>query len=100
MGIHVNIAEAKARLSELVAASLRGEEVILQRAGKPLARITPLAEAMESDEDRRARIGAQRRAAVGMFKQEWAGADLSLAALKSDRVDVDERFERKFDPAA
>ncbi len=42
MGNHVNIGEAKKRLSELVAAILRGEEVILSRAGKAVARITTL----------------------------------------------------------
>ncbi|ETW11010.1 prevent-host-death family protein [Roseivivax marinus] len=35
----VNITEAKARLSELIAAAQRGEEVILARRGHPLARI-------------------------------------------------------------
>lgn len=45
MGIHVNIGEAKNRLSELIAASLRGEEVILSKAGKPVARILALDEA-------------------------------------------------------
>jgi prevent-host-death family protein len=45
MGIHVNIGEAKTRLSELVAASLRGEEVILAKAGHPVARIVALEDA-------------------------------------------------------
>ena len=40
MTITVNIAEAKARLSALIEAAERGEEVILARAGKPVARIT------------------------------------------------------------
>jgi hypothetical protein len=31
MTIHVNIAEAKAKLSNLVKASLRGEEVVIDR---------------------------------------------------------------------
>ena len=46
MGIHVNIGEAKDKLSQLVAASLRGEEVILARAGKPVARIVGLEDAV------------------------------------------------------
>lgn len=45
MGIHVNIGEAKNRLSELIAASLRGEEVILSKAGKPVAKIVGLEDA-------------------------------------------------------
>ena len=38
----MNIAEAKAKLSSLVEAALRGEEVILARGGKPVARISPV----------------------------------------------------------
>jgi len=35
MAIHVNIGEAKPRLSELVEAALRGEQVVLQRRNWP-----------------------------------------------------------------
>ncbi len=41
--MQVNIAEAKARLFELVAAAERGEEVIIARGGRPVARIVPAA---------------------------------------------------------
>lgn len=43
MTITVNIAEAKARLSALIEAAERGEEVVLARAGKPVARISAYA---------------------------------------------------------
>jgi prevent-host-death family protein len=43
MTITANIAEAKARLSALIEAVERGEEVVLARAGKPVARIAPYA---------------------------------------------------------
>ena len=36
-----NISEAKAQLSALVEAVVNGEEVILAKAGKPVARIVP-----------------------------------------------------------
>jgi prevent-host-death family protein len=39
MTIQLNIADAKARLSELIDRAERGEDVILARAGKPVARI-------------------------------------------------------------
>ncbi len=39
----INIAEAKARLSALIEAAERGEEVVLARAGKPVARIVAFA---------------------------------------------------------
>jgi len=42
MSIQLNIAEAKAKLSALVEAALRGEEVVLAKAGQPVARIVSL----------------------------------------------------------
>ena len=39
----VNIYEAKTRLSQLVERAASGEEVVIARAGKPVARITGLA---------------------------------------------------------
>jgi prevent-host-death family protein len=44
MTLQVNIAEAKARLSSLLDRALAGEEVIIARAGKPVARLTPVEE--------------------------------------------------------
>jgi prevent-host-death family protein len=38
----VNIAEAKARLPELVQRAAAGEEIVIARAGKPQARLVPL----------------------------------------------------------
>lgn len=38
----VNIAEAKARLPELVQRAARGEEIIIARNGEPQARLVPL----------------------------------------------------------
>ena len=37
-----NISEAKAQLSALVEAVLKGDEVILAKAGKPVAKIIPI----------------------------------------------------------
>jgi len=42
MASQVNIAEAKAKLSELLDRALAGEEIVIARAGKPLARLTPV----------------------------------------------------------
>lgn len=39
----VNIADAKARLSELVERAAKGEEIIIARNGEPRARLVPLA---------------------------------------------------------
>ena len=53
MTIHVNIAEAKAKLSKLISASLRGEEVVIDRDGKPQVRLTPVPEAQKLDREAR-----------------------------------------------
>jgi len=45
MAIQMNIADAKAKLSALVEAAVRGEDVVLAKGGKPVARIVPVAAA-------------------------------------------------------
>ena len=40
----VNIYEAKTRLSELVADAVSGQDVIIARAGRPVARLTRLSQ--------------------------------------------------------
>jgi prevent-host-death family protein len=39
----VNLYEAKTNLSQLVERAARGEEIIIAKAGRPLARLVPLA---------------------------------------------------------
>lgn len=39
--VYANIYEAKAQLSKLIAQVEAGEEIVLSRAGKPVARIVP-----------------------------------------------------------
>lgn len=43
----VNIHEAKTHLSRFVDQAAAGEEIIIARAGKPVARLTPLAPASQ-----------------------------------------------------
>ncbi len=40
----ISVAETKARLSELLDRAAAGEEIVVTRSGKPIARIAPLAE--------------------------------------------------------
>jgi prevent-host-death family protein len=95
MTIHVNIGEAKTRLSELVAAALRGEDVVGHKAGKPKVRLVPLEEEARSERE----AAAQRRvAAFGMFRDAIIGRDLSLEALKADRPAPAERERRPLGP--
>ncbi|WCT75160.1 type II toxin-antitoxin system prevent-host-death family antitoxin [Sphingomonas naphthae] len=94
MTIHVNIGEAKARFSELVAAAVRGEEIVVEKAGVPQIRFVAVEDAAERE---REAIRAKREAAFGMWEKEFAGLDLSIEALKSGRGDPEERFRRKFE---
>lgn len=41
----MNVQDAKTHLSDLLARAERGEEVVIARAGRPIARLTPLAAA-------------------------------------------------------
>jgi prevent-host-death family protein len=41
--IQINIHEAKTQLSKLVEEAAQGEEIIIAKAGKPIARLMPLA---------------------------------------------------------
>ena len=41
--MQVNIYDAKTRLSALLDKAVAGEEIVIARAGKPLARLTPVA---------------------------------------------------------
>ncbi|MBL8670038.1 MAG: type II toxin-antitoxin system Phd/YefM family antitoxin [Alphaproteobacteria bacterium] len=43
MSVTVNVAEAKAQLSKLLDRAVAGEEVVIARAGKPMARLVPVA---------------------------------------------------------
>ena len=93
MTIHVNIGEAKTRLSELLNAMKRGEQIAIMRAGEPEAELVPARNAQTTSREERAR---KRKSAFGMCRDAFKGADLSLDALKAERGDPEERFERKF----
>ena len=73
MAASINIAEAKARLSALVDRAAAGEEIVLARAGKPVARLVSLAEQMP-------RRGGQLA--------HW-NVPLTLEELEPDEEDLD-----------
>jgi prevent-host-death family protein len=56
----VNVAEAKAHLSELVERAAGGEEIIVARAGKPRAKLVPL-----GDASRKLRVPGKR---IGKYR--------------------------------
>lgn len=75
MGIHVNIGEAKTRLSELVAAAKRGEDVVIARAGEPEVRLVPV-RPQETQEARKAQWERWIGRYQGMLPPEFANSFL------------------------
>ena len=96
MTIHVNIGEAKTRLSELVAAAVRGEEVILDKAGEPQVRLAPVAGATSAEHERRA---AKRLAAFGMWRDRVGDRDLDVRRIKLEDEDLQQAYRRKYGAA-
>ncbi len=77
MTIHVNIGEAKTRLSELIAAALRGEEVVLNKAGRPVVRLVPEKNAVELAKET---LREQHNAWIGSMAEHFSEEALDHAA--------------------
>lgn len=96
MTIHVNIGDAKTRLSALIEAALRGEVVVLDKAGEPQVRLVPIAEAAQA---KRESIAAKRKAALGMYADKYrhlhGTAALDVPPSMTDE-ESEERYRRKF----
>ena len=58
----VGLFEAKTHLSELIARAERGEEVIITRHKKPVAKLVPITEVPPEVVERRRRIAAELQA--------------------------------------
>ena len=79
-----NIHQAKTNLSKLLAAVERGEEVVIARAGKPVARMVAVEPAASGD----TRFAAGRGILKGKIRMssdaEMAEADREIEALFND----------------
>lgn len=95
MTIHVNIGEAKTRLSELLAAAARGEEVVVNKAGVPFATLVPTPEALAIA---RAARAAKRQSAFGCLAAKYKNQPHSAFDIPPAMTDEDyqARNERKF----
>lgn len=95
MTIHVNIGEAKTRLSELLAAAARGEEVVVDKAGVPFATLVPRPEALALEREARA---AKRRMAFGCLAEKYKDFPPEAFDIPPPMTDeeLEERFKRKF----
>ena len=80
MTIQMNIAEAKARLSELVARTEAGEEVVIARGGKPVVTLTPLVLAGPAPR----RLGVWEAHGADLPEDLFIGPDDEVAAWLAD----------------
>ena len=80
MRAQFNVAEAKARLSELLDRAVSGEEIVIARAGKPLARLLPLKRKVR--EGRGAWRGWGADIPTAVFLAQMDPADLDAAEGK------------------
>jgi prevent-host-death family protein len=76
----VNLAEAKARLSELVDRALAGESVCIMRRGKPVAQITAIAGARRPVD-----VGALRALTEGLPRQAEGAGEFIRRMRDDDR---------------
>lgn len=98
MGMQCNIGEAKTRLSKLVAASLRGEEVVLAKAGRPVVRLVALEDAAaETAAAKRAARIAKWDAALGKFAGDFPpGAGDIFLEPNFTEDELDAMYENDF----
>jgi len=92
MTLHANIDEPQVQLTELVEAARRGEEVLLEQGGVAQARIVPIHIMSRQDKEE---IAARRIANIGIFREKYAGVDLTVPPSMTDD-EIEERFKRKF----
>jgi prevent-host-death family protein len=85
MAMQFNIGEAKDRLSQLVTAAERGEDVIIARSGRPKVRLVVI----EDDTDAvQAAERARRASAFGMFRHtaNWDAIEQAMAPMTEDEL--------------
>lgn len=75
----IGLFEAKTHLSELVARAEQGEEVIITRHNKPVARIVPMADVLPFDRE-------QRRRAVAGLRVLREELRLRHGSISSDEI--------------
>jgi prevent-host-death family protein len=85
-----NIHSAKTNLSKLIEAALRGEEVVIAKAGKPAVRLVPV-EPVSAETP-----GERLKRARGMWKgrfefpswEEWKAMDAEIEADFQESIDT------------
>ena len=93
MGMQFNIGEAKNRLSQLVAAARRGEDVVIALAGQPQVKLVPVEGVQELE--REAEI-ARRMSAFGMFKDSYNADAVERAMAPMSDEELEEWYGNKW----
>jgi len=88
MTLHFNVGEAKAKLSQLIAAVRRGEDVVIDHDGKPQVRLVLVEEAGAAE---RERLIAKRRAFIGKYAKDFEGLDVTPEWIREQREYSEER---------
>jgi prevent-host-death family protein len=81
----VNLYEAKTQLSSLVERAANGEEIVIAKAGKPLARLMPLAAPEKSAEPEPLPFG-QNLLGITFLSDDWED-DLPLEMFEDPEGD-------------
>jgi prevent-host-death family protein len=76
----VNIYEAKTQLSSLVERAAKGEEIVIAKAGKPMAKLTSVA---SSEELKPLRIFGQDRLGIKILSDDWEN-DIPLSYFEDE----------------
>lgn len=87
----VNLYEAKTQLSRLVERAAQGEEILIAKAGKPMARLTALPPAEPEEEDVFLRNFGKNILGVVYLSPDWE-EDLPWEDFESS--DEDELYKR------
>lgn len=83
MTAQINIAEAKAKLSSLLDRALAGEDIVIARAGKPLARLVP--------------VGPLARRKPGILRDWKVPSEVFLEPMEPEDLDAAEgKFSDEF----
>jgi len=91
-----NIHDAKTNLSKLIEAALRGEEVVIAKAGKPVVRLVaivvdePAEKPLTPGEKFRRGMGSMKGKWPEITEEQWAESDRYVLQLFEDSLNQDE----------
>jgi prevent-host-death family protein len=79
--VQVNLYEAKTQLSSLVERAAQGEEIVIAKAGKPMARLTPMATEAGAAQPR---VAGQNLLGITFLSEDWE-KDIPLEYFLDER---------------